>query len=68
MGLASRTQWFSSEQESGCYLGFKIRCEEDVGGLDVSVDDPPTALLVQVMKSPGGAQRYAVPQFPRHRR
>ena len=50
------------------HLCFEAFCEEYVGGLDVPVDDPSPALLVQVVKPPGGAHRDVEAQLPSYRR
>jgi hypothetical protein len=42
--------------------------EEDVGRLDVAVDDPARAALVEVAQPPRGADGDPVPLLPRHGR
>lgn len=46
------------------YLRLKIMSEEYIGGLDVSMDDPSLATLVQVMQSSCTSQSNLVPQLP----
>jgi hypothetical protein len=50
------------------HLRLVVLGEQDVGGLDVAVDDPARAPLVEVPQPPCGADRDPVAPLPRHRR
>lgn len=55
------------DRSSSWYLWLKSFSEKNVGGLDISVDDPSPAPPVQVMQAAGGADGDVVAQLPRHR-
>ncbi|RWW27809.1 hypothetical protein BHE74_00021784 [Ensete ventricosum] len=65
---ATACDWTVEKQQGYfiIYLRLKAGREEYVGGLDVSVDDPSLAPLVQVMESARSAHRDVVPQLPSH--
>ncbi|BAF18570.1 Os06g0126100 [Oryza sativa Japonica Group] len=50
------------------YLCDEVVVEEDVGGLDVAVDDPLRRAGVQVVEAAGGADADLQPLLPRQRR